>query len=213
MKQGTEEWHAARRGKATSSRFKDCLNSGKGFTQTNLSYIYELVAENLTGETKQVSARAIDHGNEWEWFVREYIEKARGVEVWEVGFSPLPSDDRIGGSPDGIVGKNETIVEIKCPYNSAVHVKTLVTGEMPFEHMAQVQGNMWVTGAANAIFASFDPRVDSRNNLVLIDVPRDDEYIEMLKEKVTAVADEVSRLTEIALQRAAGSVLIGEINH
>ena len=207
MEQGSEEWHKARLGKVTSSRFKDCLNSGKGFTQTNLSYIYELVAENLTGESKQISGRPLDHGNEWEAYAREYIELARGVKIDEVGFIPWDEDARIGGSPDGVIGI-ETVIELKCPYNSGVHCKTLISGEMPAEHMAQVQGNMWITGADNAIFGSFDPRIDDRNNLVIIDVPRDADYILNLIEKVAAVADEVERLTEQALVRASGSILI-----
>lgn len=86
----------------------------------------------------------------------------------------------IGASPDGFIGKDYGI-ELKCPYKTQVHRKTLRYG-MPLKHMAQVQGGMWVTGRKFWFFASFDPRLLGDNQgedaLYLKLVERDEAYIE-----------------------------------
>ncbi len=101
------------------------------------------------------------------WFELEYEKKIR-----QVGF--ITSDDgRVGCSPDGIIMPDNTGspksdlarlaagdtsgcvgLEIKSPA-AHTHVKYLVNGVLPKEHVAQVYGSMFVTGFKKWIFVSY----------------------------------------------------------
>ena len=52
--QGSEEWLEMRLGKVTASRVADVIKKGRGssVSQTAKSYMAELIAEVLTGESK-----------------------------------------------------------------------------------------------------------------------------------------------------------------
>lgn len=80
--------------------------------------------------------------------------------VTEVGFLTSNVIPRFGGSPDGLILGNGTIlggVEIKCPYNSSVHLSYVRSG-CPAKYMSQITGYLILTGAAFWDFVSYDPR-------------------------------------------------------
>lgn len=77
-----------------------------------------------------------------------------GVEVYACGFMELTTDEfRIGVSPDGLVGEDGG-VEIKAPRKRG-HVLTAVSGEVPDQHMAQIQTALFVSGRKWWDFVSF----------------------------------------------------------
>lgn len=77
-----------------------------------------------------------------------------GVEVTDCGFMELATDAfRLGVSPDGLVGDDGGI-EIKAPRKRG-HVLTAVSGEVPPEHMAQIQTALFVSGRKFWDFVSF----------------------------------------------------------
>lgn len=85
------------------------------------------------------------------------------------------------------------LIEIKCPFNSAVHLGTILNG-MPEDHMPQVQGLMWVTGAEWCDFVSFDPRMPAELQLYVQRIERNAEYIVNMEKEIIAFQAEVAAL-------------------
>jgi putative phage-type endonuclease len=178
--QRSPEWYAARAGKITASRFADAIAMDKRnpdrSTETRDRYMRELAAEILSGQPRhEVGGKALAWGTEAESFARQAYEFAQGAFVEESPFVLHPTFDFIGASPDGLVGDDGGL-EMKCPMDESVHIKTLLRG-MPDEHKAQVQGNMLVTGRQWWDFVSFDPRQAESFRLYVERIQRDDCYI------------------------------------
>ena len=183
--QRSEEWHAQRLGKFTASRFGDLMTNGRKkdevLGQTAISYIYEKAAELLTGQRTEIFGKALDWGNEYEPICKSYYSEFRGVTVEEIGFTLI--NDYSGASPDGMV--DGELIEIKCPYNTANHLKTAFEGYIDPKYMWQMQGCMLATGAENCRYISFDPRVlDDKFKMVEINVAKDIEMQEQLLDRL-----------------------------
>ena len=194
--QGSEEWLRLRLGLVSASRFKDIMTNPRNktelFSSTAKSYMLELIAEIVTGEQKEVSGKALEWGSNNEKSAQIEYAFEQGVTVDEIGIC-LTDDRQIGASPDGFIGDFGGI-EIKCPYNSANHISTVIAGDMPKEHMAQVQGNMLVNNRLWWDFVSYDPRIDGKGRIFITRIERDEEYIEKLQIKLTAFLIEMKRI-------------------
>jgi putative phage-type endonuclease len=193
--QRSQEWFTARLGKATSSRFNDIMSKTKsGYGAGRKNYMAELVIERITGE-KQTSftSTPMQWGIDNEPIAKLAYEAETGETVTD---APFVQHDLLeaGASPDGYIN-DDGVLEIKCP-NSATHIQTLQSGKIPFQYYAQVQGQMWVTGRKYAKFMSFDPRMPINAQLIIIDVPRDEAYIEKLEKEVMLFLEEVEAQTE-----------------
>ena len=200
--QRTADWYAARIGKATASRFRDAtayLRSGDP-AQAQRDYRTELVVERLTQQPVQrYATAAMQWGTEQEAAARAAYERVTGISVEETGF--VCHDTLLTGcSPDGLVDW-DGLVEIKCPYNSANHIETLLRG-MPDEHRAQVQGQMWITGRQWCDFVSYDPRMPTELQLHVQRIQRDEAFIADLERRVSSFLQEVGTQVE-ALRRLA----------
>lgn len=192
MDQRTEEWLKARAGKITASRFKDVLNKLKNGQpgQKRKDYLLEIVTERLTGEpTSGFTNAAMQWGIDHEDEAKAAYEMYSNNWVDEKGFVLHKDYDFIGCSPDGLVNRDGGI-EIKCPYNSVNHVKTLQSG-MPEEHMAQLQGCMWITNKAFWDFVSYDPRMPEGMQFYRQRIERDQAYIKELKKELLSFNAEV----------------------
>lgn len=196
IEQGSEAWLKLRLGLVSASRFKDIMTNPRSkteqFSATAKSYMLELIAEILTGEQKEVSGKALEWGSTNEINAQNEYAFEKGVKVEEVGIC-LTDDRLIGASPDGFVG-DDGMIEIKSPYNSANHIATVISGEMPKEHMAQIQGNLMVNGRCWCDFISYDPRINNAGRLFVSRVYRDDEYIDALKSKIDIFISEMKRI-------------------
>lgn len=188
--QGTEEWHEARLGRATASRFKDVMTKIKyGEAATRKNYKYELVAERLTGRHEETySSSAMDWGTENEPVARLRYELTTGNDAEECGFFAHP-DIEAGASPDGLIGE-DGLLEIKCP-NTATHIETLRKREVPKQYYWQIQGQLWMTNRKWCDFVSFDPRLPENAQFFVKRVERNDEDIKELESEVRAFLDEV----------------------
>ena len=201
MEQRSKEWFAARCGMITASRFKDVLAKTKsGPAATRESYKWQLVAERLTGEVgESYQNTAMRWGTETESQARAAYEWETGNEVEEVGFlvATNSDDDELsrGCSPDGLIDLFGGL-EIKCPYNSAIHLKTVESGEMPAEHKAQVQGCLIITERDWWDYVSFDPRMPEKLKLFVVPVLRDEDYIKELTKEVDAFDEEIEAVIE-----------------
>ncbi len=191
MIQGTKEWHMARLGKVTASQFAVLLGKARSksqpFSDGAMTYLYTLVSERLTG----IYADEVDtFSTRWG---KELEEAARGTYQWQTGnniatYGFVKLNENVGGSPDGVIIDQDGIVEIKCPWTSKEHVRTLATGEVPKQYIAQVQGNLWVTGRSFCDFVSFDNRFPAGLWIKVVRVERDDEYIATLAKRVEEFA-------------------------
>src|SRR5690606_12945331 len=199
--QNRQEWHAARLGKLTASRFDDMMKHGRGkddkFGVACLNYAYEKVAEILTSAPHIVTSQAMEWGSDREAEACAKYEGETGYSVVPgsvVGFYPY--GEYAGGSPDGLVG-DDGIIEIKCPFNPANHVETLLSNKVPDKYIFQVQGNLMVTGRKWCDLVSYDPRVQEPSlQIVIIRVFRDEELIKSIQERIVEVSALIQQLCE-----------------
>ena len=202
--QRSDDWYAARCGKATASRFRDVMARLKNDNPAadRQKYLTELVVERLTGQpVPAYENAAMRWGTEQEAAARAAYEQRTGVAVEETGF--VAHDTLYAGcSPDGLVDW-DGLIEIKCPYNSATHIETLLNG-MPAEHTAQVQGQMWITGRQWCDFVSFDPRMPEPLQLYVQRIHADPKAIADLAFGISAFLKEVGAQVK-ALRRLAES--------
>lgn len=192
--QGSEEWLSMRLGKVTASRVKDVLTKGRGNapSKTAESYMMELIAEILTGESKPFFENdAMRWGTETEPQARSMYEVNNDfVSVKEVAF--VEHSNQIGISPDGLVG-DDGLLEIKCP-NTTTQIKRALSDDYSADYKAQIQMQLWVTERQWCDFVSFDPRLDCNASYLQQRVYRDEEYIEEMKVKVYAFVEKMNDL-------------------
>lgn len=193
--QGSAEWLFERVGKVTASRFADVMAKLKNGNPAKArdDYLWEVVIERITGNpTDHFTNAAMLWGIENEMGARMSYEARTGAMVEAAGLIPHPDMEGVAGSPDGLIGEDGGI-EIKCPFNSAIHLRTVLDG-MPLDHAPQVQGLMWVTGRAWWDFVSFDPRLPAGLSLYVQRIERDESYCATLAVEIGAFLDEVDAL-------------------
>lgn len=121
---------------------------------TSRGLLTTLAAERITGRVEETPVTGdMIRGIEHEPFAKDvYADHYAAVE--DVGFMvrEFPSY-RLGCSPDGLVG-DEGMVEVKCPRAKA-HIATVLAGEVPAKHMAQLQAALIVSGREWIDFVSF----------------------------------------------------------
>lgn len=196
--QGGADWLKQRAGCATASCFADILaiskRDGKPLKARD-DYLMKLVVERITGEpVDSPSSFAMKWGTDCEPYARSQYQTDTGAIVKEVGFIKHKVHAWVGASSDGLVGPRGG-VEIKCPYNSAIHLQTWAEG-MPEHHEPQVQGQIWVLDLDWVDFCSYDPRMmhgGEHLKLYRHRVIRDQKYIDSLEESVLDFLAEVQR--------------------
>jgi putative phage-type endonuclease len=184
MEQGTEEWFEHKLGKASASHVNDIMATVKsGEAATRRNYRARLVAEILTGEREE-TFQSVDMANgvEREAQARMAYEFKTDNTVEQVGFVDHPIIEGSGASPDGLIGE-EGLVEIKCPKTST-HLDYMMTKKIPRNYMLQMQFQMACTGAEWCDFVSYDPKLPTNLQLLIIRVQRDHELILEIEDSV-----------------------------
>lgn len=186
LEQGSKDWHKARLGVATASRFKDIITPAKGDKSASYKgYMYELIAEKLTkGKEDFFKSEWMERGNEIEPLARASYEFMNEVEVKQIGIM-LNDDGTVGASPDGLIGDVGGL-EIKCPKPSTV-VKYMLDGGLPLEYKPQVMGSLWISGRDWWDFLAFHPSMD----FYQIRVYRDEDYIKKMNQHIMDFVDEL----------------------
>lgn len=177
--QRTPEWFAMRLGCATGSVFSDVLAKGSGGKEatTRETLRVKLALEIITGRPSEqgFSNRHTKLGTEREPLGLQAFENATGNLLEQVAFIKLDGR-RVGVSPDSLIEDNAG-VELKCP-TPHVHFSYLsLTTKPPAEYVAQVQGNLLVSGRDHWYFASFNPEFPKELQLHWFRVERDEPYI------------------------------------
>lgn len=148
IEQGTDEWHAIRRGIITASvvgQFITPKTIKPATNDTSRGLTASLAAERITGYTEPMRVSAdMERGTLDEPFARDLYSE-HYAPVTETGF--MVRDDsghKIGYSPDGLVG-DDGLIEIKSRLQK-IHLKTILADEVPLENMAQCQAGLLVSG-------------------------------------------------------------------
>ena len=184
VEQGTPEWFAARLGNVTASRVADVIAKTKsGYSASRENYMAQLICERMTNTVAEsYTNAAMQWGTETEPLARAAYESLADVLVDEVGYVQHPRIERAGASPDGLIGLFG-LLEIKCP-NTATHIDTLITEQVPTKYITQMQWQMACTGRQWCDFVSFDPRLPDGLQLFVKRVDASTEYITTLEEEV-----------------------------
>lgn len=170
------------------------------FSQGTFSYLDGKIAEQFMPDDAFLEymedcaprSRAMDWGTLMEDSARARYQNETENEVLEAPFVPLKDFEKFaGGSPDGII-RSGGIIEIKCPFNPAVHLKHFLyetaddLKEDNPQYYCQIQYNMICvereTGVAVPFgdFISYDPRTSRSKQLKVLRIPMDEEIQEQL---------------------------------
>ena len=152
IEQGSQEWLDLRLGLITCSEIKTIRADGVG-AQT---YINGLAYERITGEPSAVFA-----GNEWtnrghelEPIARDLYQQKTGNEVEEVSFI---KNLGFGYSPDGLIGLDGAMeIKVKQPQ---VQISILRSGEIPKEHLDQLDGGLLCSDRNWIDFVAYCPNL------------------------------------------------------
>ena len=214
--QRTTEWYLARKGMITASEIVNILVKSKSkdevFGKTAITYLNEKISERFMdseqfiyyNEDVKRSTPAMKWGNEYEDTAREVYEMATGNTVMDEPFQKLKGfEEFVGGSPDGRLSTMDGIIEIKCPYNPAVHLehvswkepKDLLAGNP--QYYAQVQANMMITGTNYCDFISYSPLYRNRLDLSVLRVPRDEDYLKNLQERIELAVEYIKEKSKL----------------
>jgi hypothetical protein len=129
----------------------------------------------------------MERGHAQEDEARQRFAFEYAVEPVRVGFVRRP-DLRAGCSPDSLI-REDGGLEIKTALGH-IQMERIHRGALPAEHVAQVQGSMWITGRQWWSFVSYSPDLD----LFHVRVERDEAYIAKLAEAVAAFNSELDAL-------------------
>lgn len=186
--QGTPEWFSARAGIVTASEFQTLLMKGKGGGEslTRKTYMRKLAGEIITGEPMEAFTNAhMERGKLMEQEARDLYAFMTDTEPQQVGFI---KSGRKGASPDSLIESDGGLeIKTKLPH---LLIELLESGEVPSEHVAQVQGGMWVAEREWWDFVAYWPKLP----LFVKRIYRDEAYIKKLSEAVDQFNGELDAL-------------------
>lgn len=193
--QGTEEWHAARAGVITASKFRDAvtLTAKSLSTAKRELYAAQVAIERISKEPcgEVFNSWQMKRGQEIEPDARFSYEVETGNVATESGV--VLTDDRLFGySTDGFVG-DDGMIEIKSLVGAEIVIEMWANEDMS-EYMHQMQGGMWITGRRWCDFVMFCPQLASvGKSLFCRRVMRDDAFIDAMVESLALFEKAVSR--------------------
>jgi hypothetical protein len=186
--QGTPEWFACRAGIPTASEFSTVMAKGRdgGKSKTRDGYLRKLAGEVITGESVEGYSNAhMERGKVMEAEARDLYAFMKDVEPRLVGF--IRNGDA-GYSPDSLIAHNGAAeVKTKLPH---LQIEVLKRNDVPPEHVAQVQGGIWVGELEWLDFISYWPKLP----IFIRRVYRDEAYIKSLAASVKTFNEELAEL-------------------
>jgi hypothetical protein len=217
MLQRTPEWERARYGKITATDFRDAL--AKESTKAYQRLVRRL-ADDLLGFPRDEAAlpnKAMLHGIENEprarWILELWLNR-NGTEesyrsIVDCAFSVSESLPYVGCSPDGLIGEDAGC-ELKCRVSWREHAKSVKHAKenkpCP-EHVAQVQGSLWVTGRQKWYYLShFIHRAGKARTetFSVATVERDEKMIAKIEAACKKVWEAANQLAEKSSERSIG---------
>lgn len=190
LEQGTPEWYEARSGIITASSFHKILAKGEGKIRTK--YMHQLAAERIRGESCDgFTNNFTERGHEFEEEAKNLYSSETGNQVVSCGFIK----DTYGYSPDGLIG-DDGAIEVKTRLGD-LQIALLLDGRVPSEHIAQIQGGLFVSGRKWVDFISYCPGLPK----FIKRVERDEQYINNLKFELVRFEAELKKVIEQIVEK------------
>jgi hypothetical protein len=196
--QQEELWQEARLSRFTASEIHKLMGisrSGDILSKTAETFVYEKAAEILTGQRKAIFGDALEWGKQYEADAFNHFARITFDEFTYYGgetYVFIPYGDHSGYSPDGL--SKDAILEIKCPYNSAIHLKNFTIYDADSlktlhpEYYWQMQLGMIAADLDKGYFVSYDPRMPQGKVIHVAEIERHLVQDE-IDEKLNAAAE------------------------
>lgn len=209
MEQRSKEWFEARRGRFTASQVYRLLGKinkdgtlAKMTQQSIDTFAFEMAVETIYGcePEEEFLPKDMQRGIDLEPRAFELFQTIKEKEFIEVNdCSFFKYSDNGGASPDGLVG-DTAILEIKCPKRNKFF-KYVANGskEIDLQYMAQMQKQMLATDRGSGFFFNYYIE-DGKEFHHTIEVQRDDEMIDLIKERLE-VAEEIKQAYIYSLKK------------
>lgn len=174
----------------------DLLISDSYFGDSAIGYMYKLIGERITGRPMEnFSSKHTERGHNHEPFARELYEIQTGNTTHLCG---LMKAHDVGFSPDLLIGHAGTgEIKSKLPH---IHLDIMYKGEVPDEHIAQIQTGLWVSEREWCDFISYCPFLP----LFVKRVERDEQLIEVIQYRVIEFYSELDRRMKRIIKNAMG---------
>ena len=203
--QGPSDWHAARLGIPTASRFSDIVTSTGKPTKNAAREAYkaQLLVERLTGSLMQnFVTPAMQRGTELEPRARAWYALTTNREMRQIGLAVLDGGEwKCGASPDGLC--EDRGIEIKVPLNHTM--VSLLLSDTPWDdYYMQVQGGMWVTGLPLWDLVLFTDSSGIPNRVC--EIKADDKIHAAFDEHIPAFCKELAEAEARLIAMGAGGV-------
>jgi putative phage-type endonuclease len=143
IKQGTDEWHEARKGILTASNCATAAGLGESYGSRIMLW------KDLNGLVEKKVTAPMMYGTEHEEDARHDWEVAMGLLSYPVGIFLHPKINWLGASPDGVIHK-KGLHEIKCREKNPY-------ADVPPHHMAQVQMQLACAEDVQCYYQSWTP--------------------------------------------------------
>ena len=202
INQGTDDWLLSRAGVITASKAHDIIKKGRGansVSEATKTYMNELIAQVCTAVVpEQIPFKQAAHGHEFEPIARGAFEAQTMTIVTEAGLIYKDDTLRCGASLDGLLEDEKETLEIKCPWNTSVHIATILDNKVKPEYITQYQFQLWVTGFEVANFASFDNRMRGKpeNRIHITRHERDDAMMKTFDDAIPAFIESMDSALE-----------------
>ncbi|MEA5453263.1 YqaJ viral recombinase family protein [Sinomonas sp. JGH33] len=211
IEQGSEQWHAVRRGIVTASVMSQLITPKTikpAANETSRALTMSLVAERITGYTEPTyQSDDMLRGTLCEPIARDLYSE-HYEPVTRVGFMIHEADGfKLGYSPDGLVG-DEGLIEIKAP-RQKTHLATILGNEVPLEHMAQIQTGLLVSGRDWLDFISYCGGMPLYTHRVFPDT----RWFDAIKAAVKAFEKAATEMVEKYLKSTEGLPSTERIDH
>ena len=154
--QGTDEWLEIRRGILTASEMKNILTPTLKIASNDKErqHVYEIAAQRISGFVEPgYDGWNMQRGHEDELYARVIYDSQYGG-VKEMGFIVNRSlGFPVGYSPDFLVG-DDGLAECKSRVQK-YQIQTILSQEVPQEHIIQIQTGLWVSGREWCDYVSY----------------------------------------------------------
>lgn len=192
--QGSADWFKLRAGIPTASEFDKVITPQQmKLSAQRRPYQCRLIAERLLNWQAESldKVKHIMEGKENEPNAVAQLEFVAEIETRKVGFVTT-DDGRFGASPDRLVVGRNVVVEVKCPTIPKQLEYLLLPRDDAYR--CQVQGQLFVAEADEAIFYAYQPRMPAH----MLRTNRDEEFIGKLHAALEQFSDELEEMTERA---------------
>jgi len=189
--QRSPEWHAARLGVFTSSEIYRLMTKpklkGEFLSEGAKTYIFEKVAESLTGIREEVfTTQTMQWGIDNEPLAKKHLARLNNWTIEETTFIKVESLN-YGGSGDGWIREINGALEVKC-LNTVNHLSEIRDSEdfksnLP-KRFWQVLSDAYLRECDVAVLAWFDPRIPNDFGLFTKQFNVEQEDVNEMLEKI-----------------------------